>query len=71
MFLSSAQRLPNGNTLITEGQGGDRGRVFEVNPDKEIVWDYYMPLKIHLYRAYRIPPDWVPGNPEGYPFWED
>ena len=71
LFLSSAQRLPNGNTLITEGEGGNRGRVFEVNPDKEIVWEYYSPLKIHLYRAYRIPPDWVPGNPKGYPFWED
>jgi hypothetical protein len=71
MFLSSAQRLPNGNTLITEGQGGYSGRVFEVNPDKEIVWEYYMPFKIYLYRAYRIPPEWVPGNPNGYPFWED
>jgi hypothetical protein len=71
LFLSSAQRLPNGNTFITEGQGGYRGRVFEVNPDKEIVWEYYLPFKIYLYRAYRIPPEWIPGNPNGYPFWED
>ena len=36
----SAQRLPNGNTLITES---DKGHVFEVTPDKEIVWEYYIP----------------------------
>ncbi len=33
----SNQRLPNGNTLITES---DRGRAFEVNPEGEIVWEY-------------------------------
>ena len=33
------QRLPNGNTLITES---DReGHVFEVTPEKKIVWDYW------------------------------
>ena len=31
------QRLPNGNTLITESNGG---RVFEVTRDREIVWEY-------------------------------
>lgn len=30
------QRLPNGNTLITE----ITGRIFEVTPDKENVWEY-------------------------------
>ncbi len=33
----SNQRLPNGNTLITES---DRGRVFEVSPEGKIVWEY-------------------------------
>ncbi len=33
----SCQRLPNGNTLITES---DRGRVFEVDPAGQIVWEY-------------------------------
>ena len=33
----SNQRLPNGNTLITES---DRGRVFEVSPEGEIVWEF-------------------------------
>ena len=69
--ISSAQRLPNGNTLITDGANG---RVFEVTPEKEIVWDIMCPLKgpqgpARVYRAYRVPPEWVPGNPEGYTEW--
>ena len=66
--LCSTQRLPNGNTLIVEGLSG---RVFEINSENEIVWDYVTPdMKNYLYRAYRIPPEWVPGNPSGYTFWE-
>jgi len=62
-FISSAQRLPNGNTLITEGSGG---RIFEVTPKHEIVWEYISPywgkmMKINMiYRAYRVPYEWVP-----------
>lgn len=33
-FISGAQRLPNGNTLITEGSGG---RIIEVTPDHELI----------------------------------
>lgn len=40
-FLSSAQRLPNGNTLICAGA---YGRIFEVAPDGEIVWEYISPI---------------------------
>jgi hypothetical protein len=36
----SAQRLPGGNTLITESDGG---RAFEVTPAGEIVWEFYNP----------------------------
>ena len=39
--LSSAQRLPNGNTLITEGYDG---RIFEVTPELETVWEYIVPF---------------------------
>jgi hypothetical protein len=39
--ISSAERLPNGNTLICEGSAG---RIFEVTPDKEIVWEYIYPV---------------------------
>ncbi|MGD8471186.1 MAG: aryl-sulfate sulfotransferase [Desulfobacteraceae bacterium] len=62
-FISSAQRLPNGNTLITEGSGG---RIFELTRDHEIVWEYISPYwgKLFnvnmIYRAYRIPYAWIP-----------
>jgi hypothetical protein len=63
-FISSAQRLPNGNTLITEGSNG---RIFEVTAEHETVWEYISPykgeenLKMNIvYRAYRAPYDWVP-----------
>lgn len=36
--MGGAQRLENGNTLITES---DNGRAFEVTRAGEIVWDYY------------------------------
>ena len=35
--ISGTQRLPNGNTLICQGE---MGYFFEVTPDKEIVWEY-------------------------------
>ncbi|MBL8768161.1 MAG: hypothetical protein JNL94_12375, partial [Planctomycetes bacterium] len=37
-FISGAQRLTNGNTLICSGENG---RIFEVTADGEIVWDYW------------------------------
>jgi hypothetical protein len=40
-FISGAQRLPNGNTLICSGANGT---VFEVTPDKEVVWKYVNPV---------------------------
>jgi hypothetical protein len=36
----AAQRLGNGNTLITES---DEGHVFEIAPDETVVWRYYCP----------------------------
>ena len=68
--VSSAQRLPNGNTLITEGT---RGRVIEVTKDQEIVWEYISPylwdssvpaIRNLVYRAYRVPYDWVTQLPK-------
>ncbi len=65
-FISSAQRLPNGNTLITEGSDG---RVFEVTPEHEIVWEFINPYyntvldkfkNNAVYRAYRVPYEWIP-----------
>jgi hypothetical protein len=39
-YISGAQRLANGNTLVCEGC---HGRIFEVTPDREIVWEYVSP----------------------------
>jgi hypothetical protein len=39
----SNQRLPNGNTLVTES---DRGRAFEIDADREIVWEYWNPHRV-------------------------
>jgi len=44
--LSSVQRLPNGNTLICEGNDG---YFFEVTPNKEIVWQYEQKYSHALY----------------------
>jgi hypothetical protein len=61
--ISGAQRLPNGNTLITEGANG---RLFEVTKEGIIVWEYINPLfagaqtSNNVYRAYRLPYDWIP-----------
>jgi len=57
-----AQRLANGNTLITET---DQGRAFEVTPAKRIVWEFHTPYRAgdqgeliaSLFRVERLPPD--------------
>ena len=40
-YLSNSQRLANGNTLIN---AGSPGQVFEIDPDKNVVWEYIIPL---------------------------
>lgn len=66
-FVSSARRLPNGNTLIDEGT---EGRLFQVTPAGKIVWEYLTPFGAGgsrlVYRAQPVPYDWVPaGTPHG------
>jgi hypothetical protein len=62
-LVSGAQRLPNGNTLITIGL---EGRIIEVTPERQVVWAYvHEPLATEtsarwLYRSYRVPPEWLP-----------
>ncbi len=57
--ISGAQRLWSGNTLICEGQWG---RIFEVSPEGDIVWEYVSPFmgpdrngdpSNEVFRAYR------------------
>lgn len=75
-FVSSARRLPNGNTLIDEGMSG---RLFQITPGGDIVWEYVNPypgrttvggkpaLNSLIYRAQPVPYAWVP---EGTPHSE-
>jgi len=63
-YVSSAQRPPNGNTMITEGADG---RLFEVTSEGNIVWEYVSQFlnedstnRNLVYRACRVPYDWVP-----------
>jgi hypothetical protein len=64
-FVSFAQRLPNGNTVITEG---DCARVFEVTPDMKTVWEHVVgelvDKPLPLYRTYRVPYEWAPQLPK-------
>jgi hypothetical protein len=61
-FLSGAERLENGNTFITEGA---TGRLFEVTPEGETVWEYVSAFNYQLsfgpspavFRAHRYPLD--------------
>jgi hypothetical protein len=68
MFKSSAQRLPNNNTLISESSSG---RIFEVTSKGKIVWEYINPyfkaknksprpggMQNHIYRAYKVGEEW-------------
>jgi hypothetical protein len=75
--ISDARRLPNGNTFIDEGQ---KGRLFQVTPDGEIVWEYMnayprrgkdprtgrATANYQLYRGQPVPYNWIPaGTPHG------
>ena len=67
-YLSNAQRLVNGNTLINSGSPG---RIFEIDPDRNTVWQYEIPLfgdtpanqggsvrNNSNFRAYKYPSDY-------------
>jgi hypothetical protein len=67
-FLSNAIRLPNGNTLVN---AGSIGTIFEVTPDRQVVWEYIIPLSGDFplsqgqspsnnatFRAYKYPADY-------------
>ncbi len=70
-IMANAQRLPNGNTLIAEG---NHARISEVTPEGDVVWHYISPLArgtevlaqggspgnpsdIWVYRAYKYAAD--------------
>lgn len=63
-YISGADRLPNGNTLVSSGP---QGRLFEVDPAGQIVWEYWSPYSgeflegngaanpFSIFRAIRVP----------------
>ena len=68
-YLSNAQRLVNGNTLINSGSPG---RIFEIDSDRNTVWQYEIPLfgdapanqggnvnNNSNFRAYKYPADYL------------
>jgi hypothetical protein len=63
-FVGSAQRLPNGNTLIDEGSDG---RIFEVTPNGKIVWEWVNRILVQgfqgpssrVYRAEKVGLTWL------------
>jgi hypothetical protein len=61
-FISGADRMPNGNTVIC---CGGNGVVFEVTPEKELVWQWVRPTRNResevrwgIFRAHRYAPDY-------------
>jgi hypothetical protein len=72
----AAERLPNGNTLVSES---DQGRAFEVAPDKQIVWEFHNPHRAGadaefiatIFELIRLPAsfpiDWARGAPAPAP----
>lgn len=40
-YIGGCERLPNGNTLVCEG---GLGRIFEITPKGELVWEYVVPF---------------------------
>jgi outer membrane protein assembly factor BamB len=60
-WRGSNQRFPNGNTLICESE---RGHVFEVAENGEIVWEFWNPDLVggsrrRIYRLLRVPAERV------------
>lgn len=63
-FMSAVERLPNGNTLITNSHNM---RIFEVTPDGEIVMDFVLERLLpeelgrsggRIWRAFKLPIDY-------------
>lgn len=65
-FVSSVQRLPNGNTFVVNGTGG---QMLEVTPSGDVVWEFLNPFSGEMpdedpfspwsvFRARRYPPDY-------------
>ncbi len=56
-YMGAAQRLPNGNTHITESA---TGRLFEVTPEGRVVWEYVIPYFAEYHHP--VARAYVPGH---------
>lgn len=71
-FRGSSQRLPNGNTFVCQA---DTGRLFEIDPAGNVVWEFWNPIlneggrRRGIYRAERVPPALVAGFLDRGPRW--
>lgn len=50
-IMGDADRLPNGNILVTDAMNG---RIVELTPDKEVVWEYQLNANHTIYKTERI-----------------
>lgn len=57
------QRLPNGNTVITAYHAQDGIKLFEVTPEKKIVWTYEGPHRAHHFQILTTNGKAVAGKP--------
>ncbi len=74
-YIGGAQRLPDGNTLVCNGPGGD---FIEVTPEKVVVWEYENPypnpvqnnlFKFRYYPPVEAPPELPNLDCEGNLYW--
>ena len=62
-YASGTQRLPNGNTLVVDG---DAGTILQVTPNGETAWKYIVPRHYHisLWQDAGAPPRLTFGTPD-------
>ncbi len=58
-----AQRLPNGNTVIASYHAPKGIKLFEVSPEKKIVWKYDGPHRVHHFQILTTNGQPLPGPP--------
>ena len=64
-YISGAQRLPNGNTLIVDGPVGT---IFQATPDGKTAWKYIVPWHYHisLWQNEKAPARLTLGTPDKF-----
>jgi len=57
------QRLPDGDTVIASYGAHDGVKLFEVTPDKQVVWTYAGPNRVHHFQILTTNGEPLPGRP--------